>query len=47
MQVLGGCRNNSTAVADSSVLTEVIKGGGEIERPIEHIAMLQHSKREV
>ncbi len=38
MQVLGGCRNNSTAV---------IKGGGEIERPIEHIAMLQHSKREV
>lgn len=34
MQVSGGCRNNSTAVADSGVLTKVSKGGGETERPI-------------
>jgi hypothetical protein len=39
MQVSGGCRNNSTAVADSGVLTELVRGG-EIERPIEHIVML-------
>lgn len=47
MQVLGGCRNNSTEVADSSFLTKVSKGRGEIERPIEHIVMLQHSNKEV
>jgi hypothetical protein len=45
MQVLGGCRNNSTEVADSSFLTKVSKGRGEIERPIEHIVMLQHSNK--
>jgi hypothetical protein len=44
--VSGGCRNNSTAVADSGVLTKFSKGGGEIERPIEHIVMLQHSNKE-